>query len=89
MKWNFSKVVVWSCNSRVLLSPQNADILNTAVLTGQPVNFPLKVLAVESDGSVTDVTNATSCRTTEEEVLKVGGLQGGTFLEEVVCVRNS
>ncbi|XP_011615962.2 transmembrane protein 132D isoform X1 [Takifugu rubripes] len=49
----------------------NADILNTAVLTGQSVSVPLKILAVEADGSVTDVTNSTSCRTTEEDVLKI------------------
>uniref|UniRef100_A0A674P770 Uncharacterized protein n=1 Tax=Takifugu rubripes TaxID=31033 RepID=A0A674P770_TAKRU len=53
------------------LAPLNADILNTAVLTGQSVSVPLKILAVEADGSVTDVTNSTSCRTTEEDVLKI------------------
>lgn len=51
---------------------QNTDILNTAVLTGKMVSVPVKTLAVEADGSVTDVTNYTSCRSTEEDVLKVG-----------------
>ncbi|CAF90877.1 unnamed protein product, partial [Tetraodon nigroviridis] len=50
---------------------QNADILNTAVLTGRSVKAPLQVLAVEADGSVTDVTNSTSCRSTEEDVLQI------------------
>ncbi|XP_051268659.1 transmembrane protein 132D-like [Dicentrarchus labrax] len=49
----------------------NTDILNTAMLTGKMVSVPVKTLAVEVDGSVTDVTNFTSCRSTEEDVLKV------------------
>uniref|UniRef100_A0A3Q1G2C4 Transmembrane protein 132D-like n=1 Tax=Acanthochromis polyacanthus TaxID=80966 RepID=A0A3Q1G2C4_9TELE len=49
----------------------NTDVLNTAVLTGKMVSVPLKTLAVEADGSVTDVTNYTSCRSTDEDVLKV------------------
>ncbi|XP_040014268.1 transmembrane protein 132C isoform X2 [Xiphias gladius] len=49
----------------------NTDILNTAVLTGKMVSVPVKTLAVEADGSVSDVTNYTSCRSTEEDVLKV------------------
>lgn len=53
------------------LSAQNTDILNTAVLTGETVSVPVKTLAVEADGSVTDVTNYTSCRSTEEDVVKV------------------
>lgn len=50
---------------------QNTDVLNTAVLTGKMVSVPVKTLAVEADGSVTDVTNYTSCRSAEEDVLKV------------------
>ncbi|XP_029372266.1 transmembrane protein 132E-like [Echeneis naucrates] len=49
----------------------NTDVLNTAVLTGKVVSVPVKTLAVEANGSVTDVTNYTSCRSTEEDVLKV------------------
>ncbi|XP_076614790.1 transmembrane protein 132D [Chaetodon auriga] len=49
----------------------NTDILNTAALTGEMVSVPVKTLAVEADGSVTDVTNYTSCRSTEEDALKV------------------
>ncbi|KAK1884177.1 Transmembrane protein 132D [Dissostichus eleginoides] len=47
------------------------DILNTAKLMGVTVSVPVKTLAVEADGSVTDVTNYTRCRSTEEDVLKV------------------
>lgn len=35
------------------------------------VSIPVKTLAVEANGSVTDVSNYTSCRSTEEDVLKV------------------
>ncbi|XP_029941479.1 transmembrane protein 132D [Salarias fasciatus] len=47
------------------------DILNTAVLTGKTVSVQVKTLAVEANGSVTDVTNYTSCRSTQEDVLKL------------------
>lgn len=60
-----------TCSVFALLLAQNTDILNTAVLTGKMVSVPVKTLAVEADGSVTDVTNYTSCRSTEEDVLKV------------------
>lgn len=66
----------------MLSSPQTSDLLNTAVLTGQLVKVPLQVLAVEADGSVTDVTNSTSCRSSEEDVLKVGQLHHKELEEE-------
>ncbi|KAM4720273.1 transmembrane protein 132D-like [Anableps anableps] len=47
------------------------DILNTAVLTGKMVSVPLKTLAVEPNGTVTDVTNYTNCKSTEMDVIKV------------------
>uniref|UniRef100_A0A3Q2WEN2 Si:dkey-1d7.3 n=1 Tax=Haplochromis burtoni TaxID=8153 RepID=A0A3Q2WEN2_HAPBU len=53
------------------LAPLNADMLNTAVLTGKRVSVPVKTLAVEASGSVTDVTDYTNCRSTDEDVLKV------------------
>uniref|UniRef100_A0A3Q0RQZ8 Uncharacterized protein n=1 Tax=Amphilophus citrinellus TaxID=61819 RepID=A0A3Q0RQZ8_AMPCI len=49
----------------------NTDILNTALLTGKSVSVPVKTLAVEASGSVTDVTNYTNCKSTKEDVLKV------------------
>ncbi|XP_068608936.1 transmembrane protein 132D [Brachionichthys hirsutus] len=49
----------------------NTAILNTAVLTGKMVSAPVKVFAVEADGSVSDVTNYTSCRSTAEDALKI------------------
>ncbi|XP_053734244.1 transmembrane protein 132D-like isoform X1 [Synchiropus splendidus] len=49
----------------------NQDVLNTAVLTGKMVSIPVKTVAVEADGSITDVTKNVSCRSTDEDVLKV------------------
>uniref|UniRef100_A0A4W5L0E4 Si:dkey-1d7.3 n=1 Tax=Hucho hucho TaxID=62062 RepID=A0A4W5L0E4_9TELE len=61
----FLNVSVWlyACLTR--------DVLNTAVLTGKKVSSPVRTLAVEADGTVTDVTNYTNCRSTDENVLKV------------------
>uniref|UniRef100_A0A3B1J4E2 Si:dkey-1d7.3 n=1 Tax=Astyanax mexicanus TaxID=7994 RepID=A0A3B1J4E2_ASTMX len=47
------------------------ELLNTAVLTGKRVSVPVKVLGVEADGSVTDITNSTRCRSSDEDTLKV------------------
>uniref|UniRef100_A0A087YP36 Si:dkey-1d7.3 n=1 Tax=Poecilia formosa TaxID=48698 RepID=A0A087YP36_POEFO len=47
------------------------DILNTAVLTGKMVSVPVKTLAVEANGTVTDVTNFTNCKSAEMDVLQV------------------
>ncbi|XP_060747563.1 transmembrane protein 132D [Tachysurus vachellii] len=49
----------------------NSDILNTAVLNGKMVSVPVKVLGVETDGSVSDITNSTRCSSTDEDTLKV------------------
>lgn len=60
-----------TCSTFAPLPAQTTDILNTAVLTGKMVSIPVKTLAVEANGSVTDVTNYTSCRSTEDDVVKV------------------
>ncbi|XP_028319277.1 transmembrane protein 132D [Gouania willdenowi] len=49
----------------------NKDLLNTAVLTGKAVSVPVMTLAVEANGSVSDVTNYTTCRSTQVNVIKV------------------
>ncbi|GAA6066657.1 transmembrane protein 132D, partial [Tachysurus ichikawai] len=49
----------------------NSDILNTAVLNGKMVSVPVKVLGVETDGFVSDITNSTGCSSTDEDTLKV------------------
>lgn len=54
-----------------LTPAQDTDILNTAVLTGKKVVMPVRTVAVEEDGAVTDVSDYTDCSTTDEDVLKV------------------
>ncbi|XP_011613511.2 transmembrane protein 132D [Takifugu rubripes] len=49
----------------------DTDILNTAVLTGKKVVMPVRTVAVEEDGVVTDVSDYADCSSTNEDVLKV------------------
>lgn len=61
------------CHSLPVLAPQEAEILNTAILTGKPVAVPVKVVAVEEDGAVTDL-QAVQCASSDEDVVKASGL---------------
>uniref|UniRef100_A0A8C8A1E9 Transmembrane protein 132C n=1 Tax=Oryzias sinensis TaxID=183150 RepID=A0A8C8A1E9_9TELE len=47
------------------------EILNTAVLTGKTVAVPVMVVTVGTDSSVTDVSESVTCRSTDEDVVKV------------------
>uniref|UniRef100_A0A8C6UYP8 Transmembrane protein 132D n=1 Tax=Neogobius melanostomus TaxID=47308 RepID=A0A8C6UYP8_9GOBI len=49
----------------------DTEILNTAVLTGKKVVMPVRTVAVEEDGLVTDVSDYTDCSSSDEDVLKV------------------
>uniref|UniRef100_A0A8C6Y8A2 Transmembrane protein 132B n=1 Tax=Naja naja TaxID=35670 RepID=A0A8C6Y8A2_NAJNA len=49
----------------------DTEILNTAILTGKPVSIPVKVVAVEEDGSIRDISSSTECKSADEDVLKV------------------
>ncbi|NWR21621.1 T132D protein, partial [Emberiza fucata] len=50
---------------------QEAEILNTAILTGKTVAVPVKVVSVEDDGTVTDLVDSVECRSSDEDVIKV------------------
>lgn len=50
---------------------QDTEVLNTAILTGKTVSVPVKVVAVEEDGSVIDVSDSTECKSADEDVIKV------------------
>ncbi|KAK1892846.1 Transmembrane protein 132C [Dissostichus eleginoides] len=50
---------------------QDSEILNTAVLTGKTVAVPVKVVTVGIDASVTDISDAVKCSSTDEDVVKV------------------
>ncbi|XP_040012048.1 transmembrane protein 132C isoform X2 [Xiphias gladius] len=49
----------------------DSEILNTAVLTGKTVAVPVKVVTIGIDTTVTDVSEAVKCRSTDEDVVKV------------------
>ncbi|XP_070259032.1 LOW QUALITY PROTEIN: transmembrane protein 132D [Myotis yumanensis] len=48
-----------------------AELLNTAGLTGEAVAVPVTVVSVEEDGAVTDLLGAVECRSADEDVIKV------------------
>ncbi|GAB5578961.1 transmembrane protein 132B [Prionailurus iriomotensis] len=48
----------------------DTEVLNTAVLTGKAVSVPVKVVAIQEDGSVVDVSAAVECRSADEDVIK-------------------
>ncbi|KAL4609235.1 Transmembrane protein 132C-like [Arapaima gigas] len=49
----------------------DAEILNTAALTGKTVAVPVKVVAVGEDGALQDLTESVDCQSTDEDVVKV------------------
>ncbi|XP_053327819.1 transmembrane protein 132B [Spea bombifrons] len=49
----------------------DTELLNTAILTGRAMSIPVKVVAVQEDGSVIDVSDSTECKSADEDVIKV------------------
>uniref|UniRef100_A0A8C9V100 Transmembrane protein 132D-like n=1 Tax=Scleropages formosus TaxID=113540 RepID=A0A8C9V100_SCLFO len=65
-------VCVWHvCVEEVSPYSPDTELINTAVLTGKRVTVPVRTVAVERDGSITDVSNSIDCQSTDEDVLKV------------------
>lgn len=46
-------------------------IINTAILTNQPVSLAVMVLAISQDEKVYDVTTAATCYSADENTVKV------------------
>ncbi|XP_077456371.1 transmembrane protein 132D [Stigmatopora argus] len=59
----------------------DTEVLNTAILTGKKVVVPVRTVAVEEDGSVTDVSDYTECSSTDEDALKVSERCDYVFLD--------
>ncbi|KAF4798821.1 Transmembrane protein [Turdus rufiventris] len=55
----------------VLPLAMEAEILNTAILTGKTVAVPVRVVSVEDDGTVTDLVESVECSSSDEDVIKV------------------
>lgn len=62
--------------------------MNTAVLTGKRVTVAVRTIAVEQDGSVTDVSDFADCSSTDEDVLKVQSLYTLLYLSLDTAVIN-
>ena len=76
MVWLAAPACLWAspCVTYTLCSPvQDTEVLNTAVLTGKAVSVPVKVVGIQEDGSVVDVSEAVECRSADEDVVKVQG----------------
>ncbi|XP_053525569.1 transmembrane protein 132B [Artibeus jamaicensis] len=58
----------------------DTEILNTAVLTGKAVSVPVKVVAVQEDGSVVDVSEPVECASADEDVVKVSDRCDSVFV---------
>ncbi|XP_047553811.1 transmembrane protein 132C isoform X1 [Lutra lutra] len=49
----------------------DTEILNTAILTGKMVSLPIRVVSVEENSAVTDISESVECKSTDENVIKV------------------
>ncbi|XP_032252279.1 transmembrane protein 132C isoform X2 [Phoca vitulina] len=49
----------------------DTEILNTAILTGKTVALPIKVVSVEENSAVMDISESVECKSTDEDVIKV------------------
>lgn len=52
-------------------SPQDTEIINTAILTGRTVAIPVKMVSIEMNGAVTDVSAFVQCKSSNEDIVKV------------------
>lgn len=50
---------------------QDTEILNTAILTGKTVAVPIKVVSIEENSAVTDISESVECKSSDEDVVKV------------------
>ncbi|XP_054449894.1 transmembrane protein 132C [Pteronotus mesoamericanus] len=49
----------------------DTELLNTAILTGKTVTVPVKVVSVEENSAVADISESVECKSTDEDVIKV------------------
>uniref|UniRef100_F6RVD1 Transmembrane protein 132C n=1 Tax=Ornithorhynchus anatinus TaxID=9258 RepID=F6RVD1_ORNAN len=49
----------------------DTEILNTAILTGKTVAVPIKVVSVEENSAVADISELVECKSSDEDVIKV------------------
>ncbi|XP_037544146.1 transmembrane protein 132E, partial [Nematolebias whitei] len=49
----------------------DTEIINTAILTGRTVAIPVKMVSIEMNGAVTDVSAFVQCKSSNEDIVKV------------------
>ncbi|XP_077895500.1 transmembrane protein 132C isoform X2 [Ictidomys tridecemlineatus] len=65
----------------------DTEILNTAILTGKTVAVPLRVVSVEENSAVTDISESVECKSADEGVIKVlSPLSDSILAEKTVTV---
>lgn len=52
-------------------SPKDTEIINTAILTGRTVAIPVKMVSIEMNGAVTDISASVQCKSSNEDIVKV------------------
>lgn len=55
---------------------QDTELLNTAILTGKTVAMPVRVVSVEENSTVRDISELVECKAMDEDVIKVRGPPG-------------
>lgn len=58
---------------------QDTELLNTAILTGKTVAMPVRVVSVEENSTVRDISELVECKAMDEDVIKVRGPAGDLF----------
>lgn len=60
-------------NLACLVLWQDTELLNTAILTGKTVAMPVRVVSVEENCTVRDISELAECKAMDENVIKVCG----------------
>ncbi|XP_061659275.1 transmembrane protein 132E isoform X1 [Syngnathoides biaculeatus] len=55
----------------ILPLAMDTEIINTAILTGRTVAIPVKMVSIEMNGAVTDVSAFVQCKSANEDIVKV------------------
>ncbi|KAJ6655755.1 hypothetical protein lerEdw1_004808 [Lerista edwardsae] len=55
----------------ILPLAMDTEIINTAILTGRTVAIPVKVIAIEMTGVITDISAMVACKSSNEDIIKV------------------
>ncbi|KAI4568734.1 hypothetical protein MJG53_014352 [Ovis ammon polii x Ovis aries] len=76
-----SQIFPGMSNSDVEL--QDLEVLNMVILTGKAVSVPIKMVAVQEDGLVVDLSEAVECRSADEDVIK--DFPGGPVVKNLPC----